>query len=287
MTETVSQTGTKRPLLRISFALIKMLMAFYLTLLTGLYFFQRELEYIPVTAFPGTPKENGVGEMSVVSVHTADNLSLMGWFAGPKKENGRVVVLFHGQGIHIGGNRFKARLLLDDGYGVFFCEYPGFGGNPGTPTEESIYNDGRAVIQWLKKQGYDESRIILYGESLGSGVAVQMATEFHVGGVILEAPYNSAVAIAQFRYPYFPVQWLMKDPLDSLSKMGGVKEPLLIIHGAEDPVIPIAFSRELFAAAAGPKKFITVDGAGHPPDLYLHGAGKMIVEWLDHQDVAK
>jgi fermentation-respiration switch protein FrsA (DUF1100 family) len=264
-----------------------LVLSLYGSLVAAMYFNQRQLEYIPVSPLPGTPKQNGVGEMSVVTVTTVDNLSLTGWFAPPKKPGGRVVVLFHGAGVHIGYNAFKERQLLDDGYGVFACEYRGFAGNPGTPTQDGLYMDGRAVMQWLKKQGYNESKIVLYGESLGTGVAVQMATEYAVSALVLEAPYSSTLEVAEYLYPFVPVRYLMKDDLNSLSKIGQAKAPLLIIHGTRDSMIPIGFSRKLFDAAKEPKTFIPIEGAEHPPDLYDHGAGKLILNWLDKQVGAK
>jgi fermentation-respiration switch protein FrsA (DUF1100 family) len=195
--------------------------------------------------------------------------------------------LFHGAGVHIGYNGFKERLLLDGGYGVFACEYRGFAGNPGTPTDNGLYMDARAVMQWLKERGYSESKIVLYGESLGTGVAVQMATEYKVSAVVLEAPYSSTLEVAEYLYPFVPVRYLMKDNLDSLSKIGNAKAPLLIIHGTQDSLIPICFGRKLFDAASEPKTFIPVEGAEHPPDLYKRGAGKLILNWLDKQVKAK
>jgi uncharacterized protein len=269
-------------LARIFLSIVKTVVVIYVGLLVGVYICQRELEYLPVPDFAGTPKENGVEEMSIVTVKTSDNLSLMGWFAPPKIAGQKVVVIYHGNGANLGAKAGRARLFLDKGYGVFLCEYRGFGGNPGSPTEEGVYNDARAVINWLGEKGFSKSSVVLYGESLGTGIAVQMATEFQPFGLILEAPYSSALSVAERRYPIFPVALLMKDRFDSISKIGRFKLPLLIVHGDRDHIIPIVFSRDLFNAANEPKKFIQVDGAGHL-DLYDFGAGKMIVDWLDAQ----
>ena len=287
MTKAAPQAEQRRAMLRIMFTFVKIAVAIYIGLLAGLYFCQRTLEYLPVSVSSGTPKQSGVGEMSVVTFKTPDDLSLTGWFAPPKEKNGRVVLLLHGQGINISFNRLKARQFLDAGYGMFLCEYRGSGGNPGSPTEEGLYNDARGAMRWLKERGYDAPKVVLYGESLGTGVAIQMGTEFPVAAVVLEAPYSSAVEIAALRYPYFPIRWLMKDPLDSVSKVRNVKAPLLVIHGQIDGYIPIEFGRKLFDAAKEPKTFIAVKDAGHPPDLYEHGAGKMIIDWLDKQGKAK
>lgn len=287
MTDAVLKTEMGRKIRVALFAAAKIGLAVYIGLLAGLYLCQTELEYIPVSPSPGTPQENGVPEMSVVTVQTPDNLSLFGWFAPPRAKDGKVIVMFHGQGIHIGYNAMKARPFLNRGYGVFLAEYRGFAGNPGTPSEEGLYNDARGVMAWLKQKGYDPSKVYLYGESLGTGVAVQTGTEFPVAGVILEAPYNSALAIAKWRYPIFPISLLMHDPIDSQSKIGRVSSPLLIVHGARDGYIPIEFAKQLFDAAKPPKKFAVVKDGDHPPFLFKQGAGKIILDWLDKQGGAK
>ncbi|MEZ0225313.1 MAG: alpha/beta hydrolase [Alphaproteobacteria bacterium] len=283
MSKKESPPGTIGGILaRIFLSIVKTVFAIYVGLLAGVYFCQRYLEYLPISDYAGTPKENGVAEMSIVTVKTPDNLSLIGWFGGPKHTDGKVVVVFHGNGSNLGPKASKARYFLDKGYGVFLCEYRGFGGNPGSPTEEGVYNDARAVVRWLEEQGFPKSSIVLYGESLGTGIAVQMATEFEPFAVILEAPYSSAVSVAERRYPIFPVRLLMKDHFDSISKINKFDLPLLIVHGDRDHIIPISFSRDLFNAANEPKKFMQIDGAGHL-DLYNFGAGKLIVDWLDAQ----
>ncbi|TAL40306.1 MAG: alpha/beta hydrolase [Alphaproteobacteria bacterium] len=270
-------------LVRICMSFIKVAIVLYIGALAGVYLCQRQLEYLPVSMPSGTPAENGVPEMSVVTVRTSDGLSLTSWFAPPKTRDGKVILFFHGQGINIGFNADKARLLMSRGYGVFLAEYRGFAGNPGAPTEDTLYNDAHDTLRWLEEKGFPPSRVILYGESLGSGVAVEAATQFPVFALVLEAPYSSAVNIAKLRYPYFPVELLMKDRLDNLSKMQSVKSPVLIIHGMLDGFIPIEFSRELFNSANEPKTFLAVKGAGHPPDLYSHDAGNLVLKWLDAQ----
>jgi uncharacterized protein len=267
--------------MRICLTFVKVAIVLYLGALVGVYLCQRQLVYLPVSVPSGTPAENGVPEMSVVDVKASDGVILTSWFAPPKTKDGKVILFFHGQGINIGFNAEKAKLLMSRGYGLFLAEYRGFAGNPGIPAEDSLYNDAHDTLRWLDEKGFPSSRVILYGESLGSGVAVESATKFPVFAVVLEAPYSSALNIAKLRYPYFPIDLLMHDRLDSLSKIGSVKSPVLIIHGLLDGYIPIEFSRELFNSANKPKTFLAVKGAGHPPDLYSHDAGNLVLNWLD------
>ena len=147
-------------------------------------------------------------------------------------------------------------------------EYRGFGGNPGAPTEEGLFADARSTLAWLAGEGVAGRDLILYGESLGSGVATAMASELAaagtpVAGVILEAPFTSMAAAAQFHYPILPARWLVLDRYDSLSRIGGIGTRLLILHGEADRTVPFALGRQLYESAAEPKSFLPLPGIGH------------------------
>lgn len=255
----------------------------YIIVVTAVFFFQRHMEYFPYNAQMHAPKDAGVPEMSPVQVTTADGLSLVAWFASPKKKNGDVVVLFHGNAGNIEMRSNKARLLLDRGYGVLLSEYRGFGGNPGSPTEQGLYEDGRAALKWLADKGYKKSQIIIYGESVGTGIAVQMALEQQPKYLILEAPFTSAADVAKDAYHHLlPVDLLMHDRYDSIDKIAKIKTNLLIIHGTADSVVPTKFGIQLFKAALQPKRLLLVHDANHW-NLYDFGAGPLIADWLDKQ----
>ena len=258
------------------------LLAVYLLLVVFLYFAQRFLQYHPDTHFPGSPAANGVPKMHEVIARTEDGLDLLAWFAPPREKGGKIVVFFHGNAGHIGHRAVKARYFLDKGYGVYMCEYRGYGGNKGSISEEGLYRDGRGALMWLREQGYKPAQFVLYGESIGAAVAIEMATQARPSALILESPFNSAVAMGEKRYFYVPVSLLLKDRFDNLSKIGRVHAPLLVVHGDEDATTPIAFARELFNAANHPKEFIDINGGGHS-DLYEHHAGHLILEWLGKQ----
>ncbi|MEZ0225315.1 MAG: alpha/beta hydrolase [Alphaproteobacteria bacterium] len=265
-----------------AFRLFVEILAIYLFVVVVVFFYQRNMQYFPFAADNGLPKDAGVPEMSVVHVKTADGLELVGWFAPPKKEDGRVVVFYHGNGGNIAMRGFKARYFIDRGYGVFLVEYRGYGGNPGSPTEEGLYNDGRAALKFLKEKGYKDNQIVIYGESVGTGVAVQMALETQPEILILESPFSSAADVAKKSYPFLPVDLLMHDRYDSIDKIGKIKSHLLIVHGGADNIIGIQLSYNLFDAARSKKKFFGIKGGGHN-DLYDFNAGTMIADWLDTQ----
>jgi uncharacterized protein len=268
------------------FRLIEELAGLYIFLVVFVYFYQRHLQYFPDKSDPGKPADANVPEMSVVRFVTVDGLQLTSWFAPPRKKDGRIVVLFHGNAGNIGGRGVKARYFLDRGYGVLLAEYRGFAGNPGNPTEQGLYKDGRAALKWLEDQGYPPGQFVLYGESIGSGVAVQMALESHPHHLILECPFSSAVEIAKMRYSFLPVEWMMHDRFDNIHKIGKINSSLLIVHGDEDAVTPIESAKKLFDAANHPKEFCSIAGGAHS-NLYDHHAGHIITDWLDQQLTAE
>lgn len=243
-------------------------------LLGLLYAAQRRLLFFPDRA-PARPEAWNVADMAPIVVRTVDGLDLTGWHRPPSRAGLPTVVLFHGNAGHLGMRGFKARHLLDAGFGVLLAGYRGYGGNPGQPSEDGLYADARA---FLDRMG--EAPVVVYGESLGTGVAVQMAVERRVAGVVLEAPYTSVPDIGAMRFPWAPVRLLMRDRFDSLAKIGRIRAPLLIVHGERDRTIPIRFGRRLFEAAAEPKRAAWLPAAGHN-DVYDHGAFEIVRRFLE------
>jgi len=262
------------------------LLAVYAVVLIAVYLAQRSLQYFPDKNYPGTPQDNGVPDMEIVELKTEDGLTLNAWFAPPPKKDGQIVVLFHGNAGHIGHRAIKAQHFIDRGIGVLLLEYRGFGGNQGRPTEQGLYHDGRAALRFLEQREYTVSQLIFYGESIGSGIAVQMALEIQPRYMILEAPFSSAADVAKRQYFFLPIDFLMKDRYDNIEKIADIKTNLLIVHGDEDFVIPIDLAERLFARANHPKEFITING-GHHNDLFDHHAGHIVNEWLEKQIAAE
>lgn len=262
--------------------LVFQLLAIYVIVLLAVYFMQRSLQYFPDKNYPGEPADSGVPAMREVELKTEDGLTLNAWFAPPAKRDGKIVVYYHGNAGHIGHRAAKAQHFIDKGMGVLLVDYRGFGGNPGNPSEKGLYHDGRAAIRFLEQKEYTISQFVIYGESIGSGVATQMALEIQPRYLILEAPFSSASDVAKKRYFFLPVDFLMKDRYDNADKIADIKTSLLVVHGDEDGVIPIELGRKLFERAQHPKEFITING-GHHSDLYDHHAGHVIVEWLEKQ----
>lgn len=247
-----------------------------------MYVFQRRFQYYPDRTRLQTPKDAGAPWMTAVSFDTEDGLTLQAWYAPPRQKDGKIVVLFHGNAGNISHRGMKSAYFYERDYGVLLVEYRGFGGNPGTPSEQGLYKDARAALHFLERQGFNSAQFVLYGESLGTGVAIEMARHVQPPQLILEAPFTSAADVAALTYFWLPVHILMKDKFDSLSKITEIKTSLLVVHGDEDGVIPLALAEKLYEAAGHPKEFITINGGSHS-DLYEHHAGHLIADWLDRQ----
>ena len=210
--------------------------------------FQRSLTYFPDRTRP-TPADSDVPELAPVTLETEDGLSLLAWYAPPRVSDAPSLAYFHGNAGHIGMRGFKVRAYLNAGLGVLLTTWRGYSGNPGTPTEDGLYADGRAARAFLRANGCDDERQILYGESLGTGVAVHLAREAAPGALVLEAPFSSVVDIARGRFPLLPVRPLIVDRFDSAAKIGKVAAPVLIVHGERDRTIPVRLARKLFKRA--------------------------------------
>lgn len=254
----------------------------YLAVLAFMYFSQRNMLYFPEKTRPDPAAYGAQGLVEIVKVTTADGLALEGWYFPPANPGGLVIVNFHGNAARMADRLPKMAEFINKGYGVLLAEYRGYGGNPGTPSENGLYEDGQAYIRWLRERGIGPAQTVLYGESLGTGIAVQLATDHSEGAyaaVILESPYSTLAEVAQSIYFYMPVKFLMKDQFRSIDKIAAIKAPLLIMHGGKDSTIPLRFARRLFQAAVQPKSFEVLDAAGHN-DLYDHGAAALVLDFL-------
>lgn len=261
-------------------------MANFLTLAGVVYFgicafmfvAQRRFLYVPDPARPD-PAAAGVPDMRVLSLPAADGVDLLAWYRPAADARMPVLVYFHGNAGHIGERGYKMRPFLDAGFGVLLLSYRGYGGNGGSPTEQGLYADARAALDFLRAEGVTPDRTVIYGESLGSGVAVQIATETPPAALILEAPFISLTAAAFNKAPYIPVHLLIRDRFDSLAKIGAVRSPLFIVHGGRDGTVPVSHGRRLLAAANEPKEALFVPAAGHA-DLYDFGVAGAVIDYL-------
>ena len=250
----------------------------YAALVATLYFSQRSLIYHPNPATPD-PAMTVAPEMTAQRLQTADGPTPLAWWAPPADPGRPTIVYFQGNSGTVADRAGRARLFLDAGYGVLLAGYRYNAGAGGEPSEEGLVADGRAAFDFALSQGIAPNRIVLYGESLGTGIAVVLASEHAVGALVLEMPYSSVADVAQERFWYVPARWLVKDEFDSQSRIARIKAPLLVIHGEKDTLIPVKFGRKLFDAANEPKEGFFLPEGDHG-NLYNLGAGQMVLDFL-------
>jgi len=250
--------------------------AIYLLALTALALGQRKALYFPYAEIVA-PASVGLPRAETLHLRTDDGESLLGWFVAPAP--GRPLILyFHGNanGLADRGDRFQA--LTASGDGLLAVEYRGYPGSTGSPSEAGLLSDGEATYLKALSLGVPAARIVVMGESLGTGIAVDIAARHQVGALVLDSPYSSIADVAASRYWMFPVRLLMRDQFRSDEKIGRVAAPVLMVHGTADATIPIRFAEKLFALAKAPKDFLPVEGAGH---LALGLVIPQVLEWID------
>ena len=233
----------------------------YAAIVAVMFLMQRHLQYFPSRADP-VPQAVGLTGVVRETLTTPDGASLVLWYA-PASGDHPTILYFQGNAGSIAERADRFAFYQAQGLGVAFLSYRGYGGSSGTISETGLITDALTAHGWLVARGVAAARIVLVGESLGTGVAVQLAAQRPVGAVILEAPFTAAVDVAALVYPWLPVRLLMKDQFRSADHIGQITAPLLILHGTDDRVIPFAMGQSLFAAAHDPKTFVTVRGAGH------------------------
>ncbi|MSP03550.1 MAG: alpha/beta hydrolase [Acetobacteraceae bacterium] len=247
-----------------------LLAGLYVLGMGALFVFQRRILYHPDTNRPDLSRAEIPGAREV-TIETPDGLSLLAWYLPPVRPDGFVALHLHGNAGHIGHRAWRLAPFARLGWGVLMPGYRGFGGNPGRPSEAGLLIDARASLAAARAMGFSLDRILLWGESLGSGLAVRLAVDHEVAAVLLEAPYTSIAAMARLRYKFVPVDSLLLDRFDSLSIVGRVRAPVLVMHGALDQIIPLQMGRDLYRAAPDPKELWIAPGAGHV-DLVEAGA---------------
>ncbi len=242
------------------------------------FLFQRRLTYFPdpQRTSPASFNLAGVEERIIA---TPDGERLVTWFA-PAAPGLPTILYFHGNAGNLANRSERVRRFLARGWGVMFMSYRGYSGSSGQPSESANVADAKLAYDVLRKAGVAADDIIVYGESLGSGVAVQVAAEKQVGGLVLDAPYTSIVDVAEVSYPYLPVRPFMFDRYETMQFLPKVTAPLLVMHGEDDRVIPVEMGKAVYAAANAPKEIVTFPRAGHS-DHHLHGSYDELFRWVD------
>jgi len=223
----------------------------YLVIILFVYFYQRNLLY--------NPNENNYLNDKIdfnykeIFIKTDENIELKSWFIEKDLKKFKTILLFHGNAGNLFNRVYKLNEINKLDLNVLIISWRGFSGNEGKPTEKNLYHDAEKAVNWLNNKGLDNKDIVLYGESLGTGVATQLASKNNFGGIILESPFTSMTNAAKIYYPYLPVNLLLRDRYDSKSKIKDIKTPILIMHGKMDNIVPQKMGLELFEEANNPK----------------------------------
>ena len=248
----------------------------YGSLLALMYVFQRRLMYFPDAARVA-PLQAGLPRAEEVTLESSDGEKLIAWHVPPHGDK-PLVLYFQGNAEGLPARVGRFTWLTADGTGLLALNYRGYGGSTGTPTEQGLIRDAEAAYAFARART-PAKRIVLFGESLGTGVAVALASDHDIGALILDAPFTSAADVGAAVYPFVPVRWAMKDTFRSDERIGRVTAPLLVLHGEMDRVVPIRFGEALFTLAHEPKRLVRFPQGGHV-DLDDHGAAKFIKEFL-------
>jgi fermentation-respiration switch protein FrsA (DUF1100 family) len=250
------------------FVFVAVVAAFLALLWVG----QRRLIYLPTTAAPSIADAGLTGAESV-AFSTSDGLRLNAWFVGAPGPTPRITVLvFNGNAGHRGYRAPLGAALRRHGLQVLLTDYRGYGGNPGSPTEEGLAADARAARAYLlSRSDVDRTRIVYFGESLGAAVALRLAVEHPPLALILRSPFDSLADVGRYHYPLLPVRLLLSDRFASIDRAHELRSPVLVIAGDRDRVVPIEFSRRLYEAIVTPKTFIQLPDADHNDEELLVG----------------
>ena len=236
----------------------------YIVIFILMYNKQRDIQYIPDSRH-FTAKQIGLTDFTDESIHTSDGENLIAYYK-PAQAGQVTVLYFHGNADRSYQRQSRKILLTENGRGLLYIGFRGYSGSTGSPSEDGLKRDADAAYAWLASRVPAHS-IVIYGESLGTGVAIDLAGRVKAKAVVLDAPYTAAVDVAANMFPWLPVNLLMKDQFHSLELIGKLTSPLLVIHGTRDQVIPFAMGKSIYDAATVPKLFVTIADGDHHSNI--------------------
>jgi len=269
---------------RLIWGLVAILIGIGVAVLLAFWAGQRSLMYLP-SGDVVTPDDAGLGAAESVRLRTDDGLDLGAWYAPAASISPRgTVIVFNG---NAGNRSYRGTLgarFVQAGFGVLLFDYRGYGGNPGSPSEDGLASDARAARRFLATRAdVDPARVVYFGESLGAAVAVALALEQPPAALILRSPFSSAVDVGRFHYPWLPVGWILKDRFPSIERMPRVTSPTLFIAGDRDRIVPASQTKALFDAARGRKDLFVLADADHNDEVLAEGPAMIerVVAFVD------
>ena len=240
------------------------LILFYILLIIIVFFFQGNLLYHPSgDNYLGDNLDTEPTEIEKVKIITEDKIELIGWFYNKDIKKFKTILFFHGNAGSLKNRTYKLNHFKDLDINFLIIAWRGFSGNMGKPNEMGLYEDARSAVKWLNMKSINDKDIILYGESLGTAIAVEIAQNKKYAGVILESPFTSMVNIGKKYYPFFPVSLLLKDKFESYKKINKISVPILIMHGKGDKIVPYAMGKKMYELANQPKFFYFQEYGDH------------------------
>ena len=243
------------------YILITSAIVIYLILLTLIYINQRKLLYLPSeNNYLDDPINFTYNEFFI---EVDKDVKIKSWLIEKDLKKYKTILFLHGNAGNLFNRSYKLNRLNELNLNVLIISWRSFSGNPGKPNETNLYGDAKKAVKWLNERGVETKNIILYGESLGTGVAVEIGQTNKFNSIILESPYTSMIKAAKIYYPYLPVKFLLKDKYDSEKKIKNIKTPILIMHGKKDNIVPFYMGKKLFETANEPKKFLQIEEDDH------------------------
>ena len=237
---------------------------FYILLLIFVFFFQRNLLYHPtLDNHIKNQSATEPTEIEKIKITTKDNIDLIGWFYNKDLNKFKTILFFHGNAGSLENRTYKLNHLKKLDVNFLIIAWRGFSGNKGKPNEKGLYEDAKSAVRWLEKKGIGKKNIVLYGESLGTGVAIEIAQHKNYAGIILESPFTSMVDMGKKYYPFFPVRLLLIDKFESHKKIINISSPLLVMHGKVDKIVPYKMGRKIYELANEPKFFYAQEYGDH------------------------
>ena len=243
------------------YILITSAIVIYLILLTLIYINQRKLLYLPSeNNYLDDPINFTYNEFFI---EVDKDVKIKSWLIEKDLKKYKTILFLHGNAGNLFNRSYKLNRLNELNLNVLIISWRSFSGNSGKPNETNLYGDAKKAVKWLNERGVETKNIILYGESLGTGVAVEIGQTNKFNSIILESPYTSMIKAAKIYYPYLPVKFLLQDKYDSEKKIKNIKTPILIMHGKKDNIVPFHMGKKLFETANEPKKFLQIEEDDH------------------------
>ena len=240
---------------------LSIIIIFYLLIVIYVYVKQRSLLYLP--NIDNYDDELLTIDAKEIFIENSEGIDLRSIYYQHPSDTKNTLVMFHGNAGPIENRFYKINHLSKYKQNILLISWRSFSGNKGTADELGLYDDANSAIKWLQNQNISKEDIIIYGESLGTAVSLEIAQNKEFKGIILEAPFTSMIDAAKFHYPYLPVSLMLKDKFLSNEKIKNIKSPIFIMHATEDDIVPFWMGKKMYELANNPKQSYFINENNH------------------------